>query len=146
MNQNELAHVGVLGMRWGHRKAQAAPLKVSDKKRKMDESRANMKAVKKSSGRRSEEFKDAKSQYKKAAGNRNAAIASKAQKLYDDQSLFGKIMDNPTHRATVSRYVVDHNMPMEEARRRADRDTIAVTVALLAIYGGLSMVEYSMKG
>ena len=139
ITENSLMHVGVKGMHWGQRKKQ--PLAVTSVRKKVDDTAANMKKVKKEFGKKSDEYKSAKDQFKKANSDRNAEIASKSSKMYDHKTLMGKLLDDPASRLSAATYVVDHNMSYKEASAKADKEAIAYTVAALAIYGGLKYAE-----
>ena len=144
ITKDNLEHSGVKGMHWEHRKS--TPLPVSSIKKAVDDSKASMKVVKKESGKKSEEFKKAKSNYKSKLAERNAKIAAKSSKMYDHQSTMSKLFfDDPYSRNAAATYMVDHNMSMTEANKKANKEAVAVTAATLAIYGAMRYADFKMN-
>ena len=45
-------------------------------------------------------------------------------------------MYNESTRKKAAKYVVDHNMPIAEAKKKAKKEALRNTAVLLAVYGG----------
>ena len=154
---NDLNHSGVLGMKWGKRKAlpQSAIKKKFDKakqekneahkqfSRDYDKARNNPlnsftkkgqqrweKAV--DSAEKSNEARDA---YKAVKKERRKTL-NKTFKEVNKQTSFGeKMLYSPATRKLAAKYIVDNDMPMEQARKKASEKALRNTAMLLAAYG-----------
>lgn len=56
-----------------------------------------------------------------------------------------KILFNDATRKRAAKYIVDNNMTMSEARKKANKDAIRNTAISLGIIGGLSVAEIARR-
>ena len=106
---NELMHYGVLGMKWGHRKAKTA-----------------------TSGSTAKTSKNARKQ-------RKQKIKSEYKKLQKNASIGDRLLYSDGTRRLAAKYIVDNNMSMTEARSKANEVAMRNTAIFLAVYGGIGM-------
>lgn len=168
-DEGELMHYGVLGMKWGHRKAlptsstynnykrAKAEKKAANKEYSKAFNRANSysgrhfisqytsKAKKAESDRRwddtfekAKKANDADLAYKKAKLERKTAIKNTASDLNKKASLGEKIMYNNATRTKAAEYIVDNNMSVSEATKKAQGDARRNTAIVLAAYGAVA--------
>lgn len=158
----ELYHYGVKGMKWGKRKAS---YETSDIRKRYDQAKANKKAAWKSYSKAYDKYQmnplnpftkkgnerwndvlnkaDASSkadkQYKQAKKARKKAIKSTARKLEQNASFSDKMMYNSATRKKAAKYVVDNNMSVAEATKKAKGDAWKNTAAFVAAYGAVAI-------
>lgn len=82
---------------------------------------------------------DAKQEYKAAKKERKAAIKDTYKEFQEKATLGEKLMWNDATRKKAAKYVVDHNMSMEEANKKAIGDAKRNTAIILGAYGALTM-------
>lgn len=178
MNNNELMHYGVLGMKWGHRKANPyltqmrnAKLKYKSNKNRIDsaytragdaynkatkggriESKKANRALDAAADKWGADRKAAKAAYKaERAGikqERHNAKVERKQRINDtynsmqkNASAKEKLLYSNATRKKAAKYVVDNNMTVKEATKKANKEAIRNTVAFMAVYGGLAAVH-----
>ena len=171
MNNNELMHYGVLGMKWGHRKASPyttqmrnAKLKYkNDKKRinsaytkageaydratkggRIDNKKAD-RALDSAADKWAADRKSAKTAYKQKKASIKTERKNALNKAYNEinkKTSFGeKLLTNSATRKKAAKYVVDNNMSIEEARKKANKQAIRNTAAFAAVYGGVTVAS-----
>lgn len=177
MQQNELMHYGVLGMKWGKRKARPT----SDVRKRYDAAKQNYKDAgkeyskaynkaynyssahpisqytnKKKSVEADRRWQDAvdkghksvkaTQQFKQAKAERAQAIADKYTEIDKSTTKRDRLIYNNATRKKAAKYVVDHNMTIEEANKLAKKDAMRNTTALLAAYGTVTVATlYKMS-
>jgi len=164
MNNDELMHYGVLGIKWGKRKASysnagtvikrltnpTTRIKKDGYQKSRNPiattiSKDGYKKQKKPSGTRS--YKAEKTAYKQAKTERKKAL-NKTYKEINEKTSFGeKLLFNSATRKKAAKYVVDSNMSMKEARKKANKQALRNTAALIGAYGGITVAAlYKMNG
>lgn len=160
---DELYHYGVPGMRWGHRKApeqssyvkNVKSTKAAYKSAKKDYNKAFNKYYNKShqalslskkkraandarfedAWNKAGTMNEAKNAYKSAKKERKNAIKSTHRELEKNASFGEKFVYNSATRKKAAKYVVDNNMSMADATKKAKGDAWRNTAAFLAVYG-----------
>lgn len=178
-----LAHYGVLGMKWGKRKAQPTSAikskvnraKSAMKARKdkylsknheddaydkayndtynkliksgMRKSKAEAQAFKAATGvatkvgieehaKYKSDMKKLKSNYKQAKKERKTSLKETFNKINKDTKLRDKLLYSEGTRKLAAKYVVDNNMTIAEATKKANKQAIKNTALILAAQGG----------
>lgn len=102
-------------------------------------------AVIKRSAQYDSELKRANDNYKKAKRERKQQIKDTYKDLNKKASLGEKLAYNNATRKRAAKYIVDNNMSVSEATKKAKGDAWRNTVAFTAIYAGVtvaSMMRY----
>ena len=165
MENNELYHYGVKGMKWGVRKKPEYSSMTQDVRNK----KAAYKQAKKEYGKafnkaydraiaayspikkhreandkrwddaweKGNRFDKAKAEYKSARRAEKNAINSKARELEKKASFGERLIYNSATRQKAAQYVVQNNMSVEEATKKAKGDAWRNTAAFVAVYGGV---------
>lgn len=165
---NELYHYGVKGMKWGHRKKQLPTsstrkklnsAKAEYKSAKKAYNKSFNEAYNKSLGayspskkqrQRAEErwnkayddankFDSAKTAYKNAKRERNTAIRNTHRDIHKNASFGEKFMYNDATRRKAAKYVVDNDMSVAEATKKAKGEAKRNTAIFLAAYGAVTL-------
>lgn len=79
--------------------------------------------------------RDAESKYEKIKKDRKNAIKNVKSKIEKESSIGDKIIYNSATRKKAAKYVVDNDMPVSDAVKRAKGDAWRNSVALVAAYG-----------
>ena len=80
-----------------------------------------------------------KKAYKQAKKERKNAL-NKTYKEINKKTSFGeKLLFNSTTRKKAAKYVVDNNMSMKEARKKANKQALRNTAAFIGVYGGIGI-------
>lgn len=183
MNNNELMHYGVLGMKWGHRKANPystqmrnAKLKYKSNKKRIDsaytrageaydkatkggriESKKADRALDAAADKWGADRKAAKAAYKaektgikqqrhNAKVERKQRINDTYESIQKNASVKEKLLYNDATQKKVAKYVVDNNMSMKEARKKANKQALRNTAAFIVAYGGIKVAtQYKMN-
>ena len=83
----------------------------------------------------------AKKEYKAAKKERRSNIKKAYKEINKQSSLAEKMIFNDATRRGAAKYVVDHNMSIDEARQRANKDAVRNTTAVLAVYGAVTVAS-----
>lgn len=165
---DELMHYGVLGMKWGKRKA----LPTSSTYSKVQSTKAQYKQAKKAynkaysyssrhtigqftnkkkkaeSDRRWNDAYDkanavekAKTDYKQAKTERKDKINSTYRDIQKNTSLGEKLIYNDATRRKAAKYVVDRNMTMQDAKNQANADARRNTAIYLGAIGAYTVAN-----
>lgn len=131
MEDNYLSHYGVKGMKWGKRKS----LPTSSIRSNLNSTKAQYKSAKKAFNK---SFHDAYNHAYQAYSpfkKRRQANADRWEKT----SFGEKLLFNSTTRKKAAKYVVDNNMSMKEARKKANKQALRNTAAFIGVYGGIGI-------
>ena len=161
---DELYHHGVKGMKWGHRTAhpvsETRAAFDSAKAEKKSASKAYNKAFNKASAnpangwtkkgqKKWEDVSDKAKALGEANKNFNSAKAKRTKAIDNAQAKVDKQtpilkksgwMYNEATNRKAAQYVVDHNMSVSEARKKARGDAWRNSAILLGTYGAISYV------
>ena len=167
----ELAHYGVKGMRWGKR-SRRPQLEKSATRQKLDATKTKKKAAYKEFSKayndyannpfngftkkgqqkgnlmveKAEKYHAVKAEYKTAKRNRKAKINETRDKILNESSLKEQLLYNNATRKKAAKYVVDNNMSIADAKKKANRAAMRNTAVLLAVYGGAHVASvYQMN-
>jgi hypothetical protein len=167
MEDNYLSHYGVKGMKWGKRKSLPTSSIRSNLNSTKAQYKSAKKAYNKSfydaynhahqayspfkkhrqanadrwerANADSEKVRTSKKAYKQAKKERKNAL-NKTYKEINKKTSFGeKLLFNSTTRKKAAKYVVDNNMSMKEARKKANKQALRNTAAFIGVYGGIGI-------
>ena len=166
---DELMHYGVPGMRWGHRKQtysdsynNVKSTKAAYKQASKDYNKSYREASnyssrhpisqytnKKAKAKSDEKWNDAidkavkynkaRTAYKTAKKENKQAINSTYKQIKKDSSIGNKLMFNDATRLKAAKYVVNNNMSVSEAKKKANKESIRNTALLLGAYGAVKI-------
>lgn len=169
--EQELTHYGVKGMRWGKR-SRRPQLEKSATRQKLDATKTKKKAAYKEYSKaynnyahnplnsftkkgaqkgnlmveKAKKYNSANAEYKSAKRDRKDKIKKTHAKILSESSLKEQIMYNESTRKKAAKYVVDNNMPISEAKKKAKKEALRNTAVLLAVYGGAHVASvYQMN-
>ena len=158
----ELYHYGVKGMKWGKRKAR---YETSDIRKRYDQAKANKKAAWKSYSKAYDKYQanplntftkkgterwndvlnkadasyKADKQYKKVKKERKQAIKSTARDIERRANYKDKMVYNSATYKKAAKYVVDNNLTVAEATKKAKGAAQRNTAAFVAAYGAVAI-------
>lgn len=169
MNAYELAHHGVKGMKWGVRKKQPkSDIRKNYDVKKRAAKLANREynksfnkaynysgnhPISQNFGKRKDKSNalwddayakgdkanKAKKAYKSIKEKRKNRINEEYRKMQQGASFKDKLMYNNATRKKAAKYVVDNNMSVKDARKKANKAAVRNTAMLLALYGGATL-------
>lgn len=172
---DELYHYGVPGMKWGHRKQtysdsynNVKSTKAAYKQASKDYNKSYRKASNYSSRHpfsqyinkktkaksdekwddaidKAEKYNKARTDYKTAKKENKQAIKSTYKQIKKDSSIGDKLVFNDATRRKAAKYVVNNNMSVSEAKKKAKNQAIRNTAALLAVYGTVAVASLASK-
>lgn len=157
-----LEHFGVKGMKWGVRNERVRSAKSEYKKARKAYNKSYNKAYRNSANHPISQFVSkkgkaksdalwnqaisdanqldlAKSAYKSAKQERKNAINKTYRSINKNSSFGEKLIYNDATRKKAAKFVVDNNMSVAEATRKAKGDAIRNTAILLAACGSISV-------
>lgn len=174
VSTDELYHYGVKGMRWGVRRAEqrlATAKGERDLVRKMN--KTYMDNSRRRAAQEAEAANKISKRYGDAVRKHGEKRVAKDQKKVDRQNaLFDKKVANRERKAKIertydkilsdtdwgeratlgrgtmkvaARYVVDHNMSVSEARKKANKTAMRATGAAITILGAMSMADLALR-
>ena len=160
MDNNELKHYGVLGMKWGVRryrdgngnytadgKKRYIKDKTSASQRDIDSFKKIKNGVKDKKGRQilsKKEVEDTVAALEAVKRKRETKLSRKYDiaKTYQDinrnTSIGEKLVYNNATRKKAAKYVVDKNMTVSEASKKAKGDAARNTAIMVAAYGAIT--------
>jgi hypothetical protein len=167
VSDQALMHYGVKGMRWGHRKkpelSSVAKNVQSTKADYKSAKKAYDKAYWKADSKRHQAFSfskakreandkrwedvvdkadkmfDAKDRYKTAKKERKRQIRDTHRDLNKKATLGEKLTYNDATRKKAAKYIVDNNMSVAEATKKAKGDAWRNTAVLVGAYGAMTV-------
>ena len=169
--EQELAHYGVKGMRWGKR-SRRPQLEKSATRQKLDATKTKKKAAYKEYSKayndyahnplnsftkkgaqkgnlmveKAVKYNSANAEYKSAKRDRKDKIKKTYEEIELNSSLRERAGYNKNTRKAAAKYVVDHNMPIAEAKKKANKEAVRNTAILLSLYGTAAAMEiYAYK-
>lgn len=158
MNEpNELMHYGVLGMKWGQHRARKNYEKAKTHRAYADDLNPKNYTVNLSSKQRSKLKKQSSSQLAKAKKyeakakaienklERKNAINNTYKSINKNASFGEKLTYNNATRKKAAKYVVDNNMSISEANKKAKSDAWRNSAALIAAYGAVAIGSYAIN-
>ena len=141
MNKDELMHYGVPGMRWGHRKA----LPISSQRARYDAVKQQYKADKKTYRKNSTQLNKSKSAMKKAKKDRKQSMKSAYYDIKKSESIKEKLIYGGSSRHKAAKYVVDNNMSISDAKKKANKEAIRNSAIILGTYGAIKVASLYMN-
>lgn len=166
MYYNEyLQHHGIKGMRWGHRKTYSKMYQnmiAAKKQKKQDyidyytkcyqwyERASNPFAATKSGRDKTEilanqmetalnKYLESKSRYKDIKKEYENQIKSAYKDINSKTSIGGKMLFGSATRKQAAKYIVNNNMSVADAKKKANEKAIRNTLTLLSTVGGLAV-------
>lgn len=139
---NELYHHGVKGMKWGVRRYQDknGNYTSTGKKRYLADKTAKIQRDIDSYNKTVNALKEQKAK-KEAKLSRKWDISTTAQKLEKEASLKNKIVYNTGTRTKAAKYIVDKNMSVAEATKKAKGDAWRNTAIFCTAYGAVTVAS-----
>ena len=141
MNKDELMHYGVPGMRWGHRKA----LPISSQRARYDAAKQQYKADKKVYRKNSTQLNKSKSAMKKVKKDRKQSMKSAYYDIKKGESIKEKLIYGDSSRNKAAKYVVDNNMSISDAKKKANKEAIRNSAIILGTYGAIKVASLYMN-
>ena len=141
MNKDELMHYGVPGMRWGHRKA----LPISSQRARYDAAKQQYKADKKVYRKNSTQLNKSKSAMKKVKKDSKQSMKSAYYDIKKGESIKEKLIYGDSSRNKAAKYVVDNNMSISDAKKKANKEAIRNSAIILGTYGAIKVASLYMN-
>ena len=87
---------------------------------------------------KADKLNTAQDNYRQAKRDRKQKIAETHRDINKNTKLSEKLIYNDATRKKAAKYVVDNNMTVAEATKRANKDAIRNTVAFIGVYGAIT--------
>lgn len=88
-----------------------------------------------------EAYKSAKKAYKSAKKNRKNSIDAAYEKIRKDSSYGERFLYNEGTRKKAAKYMVDNNMSMKDAKKKANKEAIRNSAIALAALGAYAVIK-----
>lgn len=108
----------------------------TNRKRSAESDRRWDEAIKKA-----DELNKAKANYKRAKRDRRVKIDEMTKAVNKSSSAHNRLIFNDATRRKAAKYIVDHNMSMDDAIKKANGEAIRNSAALIAAYGAVKIVS-----
>ena len=141
MRKDELMHYGVPGMKWGHRKA----LPISSQRARYDAAKQQYKTDKKVYRKNSTQLNKSKYAMKKAKKDRKQSMKSAYYDIKKSESIKEKLIYGGSSRQKAAKYVVDNNMSISDAKKKANKEAIRNSAIILGTYGAIKVASLYMN-
>lgn len=90
-------------------------------------------------------YRNAKTKYKEAKAERKQKISDAYVKIERNTSLKERFVYDTQTRAKAAKYVVDNNMSMADANKKAKTEALRNTAAFIAAYGAITLATLYAK-
>ena len=90
-------------------------------------------------------FERANKKYKAAKKQRRSDINSTAKSIRKNSSIGSKLLFSKGTQKRAAKYVVDNNMSVHDAKRRANRDAAVNTALVLGAYGAATLAKRKFR-
>lgn len=157
MYQNELNHYGVKGMKWGVHKAMSGVYQTNAnfyRKKNRNNTLASMNQVeanrhsKAADQLKREIYAEKAAKMKQRMEKREYKTAKREayKNVKASTSTAEKLVFNNATRKKAAKYMVDNNMSMTDAKKKANKEAIRNTAAFVGVIGAMTVAELYRLG